>query len=90
MLFQSRCLIVALTLSAASCSAASLEKGSAAARTPTCRAQPARLSSSAPAAAWPVRTALTLIGVCRGERLWTALIRAGFLPRWQKTAATVL
>ena len=34
MLFQSRCLIVALTLSAASCTAAGLQKGSAAARDP--------------------------------------------------------
>ena len=34
MLFQSRCLTVALTLSAASCTAASLQEGSAAARDP--------------------------------------------------------
>jgi hypothetical protein len=34
MLFQSRCLIVAIALSAASCSAASLQQGSAAARDP--------------------------------------------------------
>ena len=34
MLFQSRCLIVTLALSAASCTAASLQKGSAAARDP--------------------------------------------------------
>jgi hypothetical protein len=34
MLFQSRCLIVALTLSAASCTTASLQQGSAAARDP--------------------------------------------------------
>jgi hypothetical protein len=33
-LFQSRCLIVAIALSAASCSAASLQQGSAAARDP--------------------------------------------------------
>jgi hypothetical protein len=34
MLFQSRCLIVALALSAASCTAASLQQGSAAAKDP--------------------------------------------------------